>query len=619
MATITPSVAPGSYLDHQTIKFNFSAGVMETALTKGNIPPSISKYIAYDTLSPPNPFIAVTQDGRGNVVYDGGFPKFYNGTVPTPTPTTFAAMPAGHKFLYNAVNWVANASKVASGNKKVLILGDKDNSNGGDGYYYLKSTTAVRPDGFKSTFDYIMGLLGYTPTYKTPEDYGLSGDLNPTLSEMEQYSLVILMSSHWLNPGRALITPTAVNDMVTYRENGNGLIFITDHGYILNSIDDVPNSSGAFFKTANAVVSRFGAYFSGDYNRVPVNVGFLRTNYGDHPLYNGMGNGESISAGESESKVVVTITQTYPPASLPTVTTNQTGLNIYNVLALDNAGGFTTGRYVYNIQGSEFIFVDSKDSNGNTQTNAGVWVDNYGRFKVDVRADASTLGTVWGEILHNNQRVGDFYADGSGRKSLLYADPYARAAVGDTIEVKVVSPFGYSKTFTVQGTPIKIGTAMSMSAMASRLRKTGATGVGINYLTKALAAYEANAGVVETGPNFGNGLKKPMGIGATGKYLRHYDVGQYTATTRNKVSAIYANLAAFNTGTSGKPVKMAEIIIVADSGDIYGYKGGSLALITGLRANLHFAYNQYFYNMLDNGSAFWYSKSDGTLTTGIPV
>lgn len=134
MATITPSVAPGSYLDHQTIKFNFSAGVMETALTKGNIPPSISKYIAYDTLSPPNPFIAVTQDGRGNVVYDGGFPKFYNGTVPTPTPTTFAAMPAGHKFLYNAVNWVANASKVASGNKKVLILGDKDNSNGGDGY-----------------------------------------------------------------------------------------------------------------------------------------------------------------------------------------------------------------------------------------------------------------------------------------------------------------------------------------------------------------------------------------------------------------------------------------------------------------------------------------------------
>ncbi|WP_311965541.1 hypothetical protein, partial [Acinetobacter baumannii] len=78
-------------------------------------------------------------------------------------------------------------------------------------------------------------------------------------------------------------------DLVTFRQQGGGLIFITDHGTnVLTNVNQVATAEGAgFYGTANRVIANFGAFFSGNYDRVPVNVGFLRTNYGDHPLYSG--------------------------------------------------------------------------------------------------------------------------------------------------------------------------------------------------------------------------------------------------------------------------------------------------------------------------------------------
>ena len=83
MATspITPSVPPGNYYSNQTIAFSFDPAVNGVTMTTGMYPPSLSKYIAYDTLTPPGPFIAVTEDGRGRVLYDGGFPKIYNNRI----------------------------------------------------------------------------------------------------------------------------------------------------------------------------------------------------------------------------------------------------------------------------------------------------------------------------------------------------------------------------------------------------------------------------------------------------------------------------------------------------------------------------------------------------------
>ena len=67
---------PGYYLEPVNVNITFSNKVQEVLFSLNGAPPSISKYIAYDTSVPPVPFIAVTQDGRGNVTYDGGFLSF---------------------------------------------------------------------------------------------------------------------------------------------------------------------------------------------------------------------------------------------------------------------------------------------------------------------------------------------------------------------------------------------------------------------------------------------------------------------------------------------------------------------------------------------------------------
>ena len=82
MANLTLSVAPGYYLEAQNASWVLGEKVDFVSFTKDGPSPAISKYIAYDTLVPPNPFIAAAQDGNGNVVYDGGFPKFYNVVAP---------------------------------------------------------------------------------------------------------------------------------------------------------------------------------------------------------------------------------------------------------------------------------------------------------------------------------------------------------------------------------------------------------------------------------------------------------------------------------------------------------------------------------------------------------
>lgn len=478
MATITPSVQPGYFLDHQTINFSFSNDVAEVAMTIGNIPPSLSKYIAYDTLSPPNPFIAVTEDGRGRVVYDGGFPKFYNRNIPDFTnvalrPKTFAQLIASHRFLYNALNWVANPAKVAAGNKKVLILGDKNpgtgtgNAEDYNANYYI-ITDETRIDGFKAVFDTILSIAGYTPTYRLPSYYA-GNTIDARLSELDQFCCVILLSSDYRKLN-ARITSASVSDFATYRENGNGIILITDHGSVLTSIDQVNNTGmGGFFKTANAIASRFGAYFSGDFNRTPVNVGFLRSTYGDHPLYKGMANNEKISAADSESRVIVSQTVTYPPGSVQPVKTTINGINTVNILTRNIDGSMSTARYTYIVAGDEILFVKATDGT-NQFVNTSVVVQTDGSLDFVLETHGSALGTLWGELLLNGKRIGVFQED-SGVTSLNgYAGDQMRAKPGDVFVVKMVTPFTYSKTLDVKSLTPDLRSKVSLTRISKALK-----------------------------------------------------------------------------------------------------------------------------------------------------
>lgn len=345
MSTITPSLEPGRYTGSKNITIEFDPNITQVEVTVNAAPPSTSRYIAYDNLFPASPLIAITEDGNtGRVVYDGGFPKFYN--VSNPIVSSFAELTPGCKYLYNAINWVANSTKVLAGNNKILFIGDAPDNDP----YPLKGSDET---AFQNTFTNVADLANKVSTFMSASEFA-NNLLDPSLALLEQYPLVVFLSSA-ANNSNVLITPEAIDHFVKYRENGNGLIFITDHGYMLDNIEDVHKPEGiGFFKTANAITYNFGAYFSGDIDRFPVNVGFIRETYGDHPLYNNLTDDEYIYEGPSESLIFVTANALVTPDEIDPIILSKHGKNIINVYAVDSAGNSTIRTYVYYLQIDDF-------------------------------------------------------------------------------------------------------------------------------------------------------------------------------------------------------------------------------------------------------------------------
>lgn len=580
MADISFDVAEGYYLSPFTTRMILSGNVQSLQFSVNGAPPSISKYVAYDQLVPPNPFIAVTQDGNGNVVYDGGFPKFYNSNAPVaginssitmefrascdgtstdgnayyynafsdkhvtiaigdklvydmmqnsdvaivgldgvtdkdpnlnvgryslrdwgapnppaikdqngirihpaqylggravnqwyhrefdltpcagetfvrwsmayegeaagdfytryrdiyildkngaikavlfkdkidlPNSTSTEAGASGYtnlsktlydprsqlsgsfKYLYNAILWTANSKKLAAGNRKILIMGDTLAATN----YSVKGTGA---NSFNLSFTRLCAAVGFTPTFVDPSDYP-GGLLDTTLATLEQYACVLFMSAG--NGLTQYITDACVANLVQYRKNGSGLIVVTDDGPVFTDISQAyppPAVSRQFFATANKLVVNFGAYFSGNYDRTPVNVGFLRSTYGDHPLYAGMSDAENINAGGSESRVqVATFTSLTPgqvqPFNIPV------GKTVIQVAATLTNLEVVSYRIEYNVVSFKITFTDGVVIKDNGQS-LDVGVKNQSLIQAGL---AGTMTDALAGIVNKNgARVGTF-------------------------------------------------------------------------------------------------------------------------------------------------------------------------------------------------------------------
>lgn len=458
MSSLRLSIEPGFYLEPQVAQWIVDPDVEYIAFNQGGSPPAISEYIAYDTLVPPNPFLAVTQDGRGRVVYDGGFPKFYNNVAPA-AGSTFAQLSGSFKFLYNALDWVSNQEKVSLGNNKILILGD---ANSGESYS-VKDTAA---SSFKTSLDRICAIAGFVPTYKTRSDY--DGLLDARLTELDQYAAVLLMSSRSvMSP---LITSQCVNDLLTFRNRGNGLIIITDHGPVINSIEDAGGNlpSNGLFATANKLIVNFGAFFSGDYNRTPVNVGFLRSTYGDHPLYNGMDNSENISAGGSESRVVVSEITKIFPENLPEVSISTPGQNRVQAIAMRTDGQIDTYMGLFVIAQGDILTI--LDSNGQPLTQIDIGFSNtLTDLSIDIQV--SGIGTIVGEIRNNTKIIGSFtHTDDFGTSVNWFAGSADKNVVnnGDVVSVNIVAPFSYTASATVDRFQPDVDNSMALGDICAK-------------------------------------------------------------------------------------------------------------------------------------------------------
>lgn len=567
MAVMTPTPLPGPFLEGQNVNFAFSNDIVSVAYTTDGTPPSISKYIAYDTLTPPNPFIAVTEDGRGRVVYDGGFPKFYMAQAPA-AGTGFADLPGGYKYAFNAIRWISNTEKVAAGNKKVLVLGDAIASEN----YAIKGTKGV---DFSVSLDRLFAALGVPYVLKDRADYG--GVLNPTLAELEEYACVVVFST--LYTDGQFISNQAINDMVTYRENGNGIFIITDHGVVLPNIQAAMGTHAGFFRTGNFICTRFGAFFSGNYDRVPVNVGFLRQTYGDHPLYNNLSDAESIHAGGSESKVVVTTANVFDPSSFPVIRVDKKGMNTVQILATTASGEMITGRFVYIIQGDEFVFAKTRNpTTGLEETNVGkVYADLGGKATMEMWVDGSTLGTVWGEIKLNGKRIGELhYTTQAGSKVYWYAGKLENTPIkqDDTLVQAIAVPFGYSKTIRgvrEQVASSGISLAQAIAAGKPSLKFTGVSGLPRKFYDKVKPIL----------PSSNNGQPIPTPENALMFFGIFENKYQFEDITDTRIFRTTAEVTAAIAATTTNP---GPRFIDASTNRVYAYLNGAFRHIVGLTA-----------------------------------
>lgn len=606
MANVTSSLAPGIYDGAKSTTLSFSAAVVEVAVTVNAAPPSISKYIAYDTLSPANPFIAVTEDGRGRVVYDGGFPKFYNTYVPAVT-NTFADLSPAMRYLHNAIKWVINPTKLAAGNNKVLFIGDTVTDN----IYNVKSTDT---SGFALTIAAVARVVGVIPTILNLEDYD-SYKLNPTLAYLEQFACVVFFGS---NSGaqEPLITPAAISAFVKYRENNNGLVFITDHGEFLTSIEDTKLPGGSnFFKTVNGIIYNFGAYFTGNYDRSPVNVGFLRANYGDHPLYNGMSNSEDIFAGGSESRVAVTTLVTVPPGSVQPIVLNKQGYNTVSVLMRLSDGSIDTQSYQYSIQIDDFVWFDTYNpETGSWQAGTDtVFADISGQMTVNVIVSPNEiLGDIWGEILLRGKRVGEAYTVGNAGTVTWYANPVARIPVfpGDVIEIAVKKPFAKSITATISRPTVGPVNSISLiKNLNSLIAAKVISGSTFGRPSVAISAFmtKINANLPPAGrPGNPTNVSKAMALARDYSALR-------IQLWNNPNLRIYKTTAAAQAAVAAEPVKPGVFIVDYQANELYGFKDEALKVLPGLKLQDIFGSPRVFGSIVDGGGSYR-TELNGTLT-----
>lgn len=383
MADVTVSVPPGYYGGAQTVVVTFPANVRKAIITQDDVPPVLSEVLAYDqgplypnapphTGVPPGdivarPFMAVTQDGRGNVVYDAGFPKYYNGTMPSPRPTTFAMLTPAMKYLYNALNFIAKPNVT----RKILFIGNTVTGAPYDAKASLIAGNTYGAEGFRDTFELVAGLAGFTYDIRNVSDFGGLGKIDGTLTTFNQYCCVVVMCGANLAVGQTNITTQFSQELATYRAGGGGAMIITDHcDRIYTSLADAVANGSIFGGDATKVSQYYGTYFSGNVDRADVLVSEIKRQLalnggpGNHPLLANLADTESIHAGGSESLVMVETYAAYQvnPDNPQSYTFTQPGSHRLNVLVQMDDGTVFVRPFRYDlIDPSNLLLVDTRN------------------------------------------------------------------------------------------------------------------------------------------------------------------------------------------------------------------------------------------------------------------
>lgn len=305
------------------------------------------------------------------------------------------------KYSANVLLWIANAAKISRGNRNILILGDSPLG----GAYSILGTDGT---GLQTSITKLCQAVGLTPTFKVPSNY-TSGLLDPTAAELADYTCALVLSSKYTKIGS--FSENAINNLIGFRNDGNGLYVITDHGDgFINNIDEAyPMAYTGFYASANQLVKHFGAYFTGNWDRTSVGVGYIRSTYGDHPLFATMTDTDKISAGASESQVNV--------AEYPTVTPTDVkpfsigfGKTIIQIAVTLNTGEVVTSKVEYNVVSFKLTFTDGISTVDNGQT-MNIGARNQAMIRIGV---AGPHDDMTGIVYKDGVRIGTYSNTASG-------------------------------------------------------------------------------------------------------------------------------------------------------------------------------------------------------------
>lgn len=226
------------------------------------------RVLGYDAFA--NPMFAM-YDGTGRVLFEPGFPKYYNtANVNTTNPSQ---MTNTTLFLANCLNWLAE--KRASTTKQILVFSDA--KTGED--YNLK-------EWFNETFSNAASVNDYTVILRDRSNYAAE-TIQWSTEFLSNFAAVVFLGTA---PYNNVIGEGVADNIYSFvMSSGGGLMLITDH--------DV------FQLNVNEIAAKFGASFSGMVERTPQSFETLRSQSNNHPIFNGL-TGDFL-AGYSEGIINV--------------------------------------------------------------------------------------------------------------------------------------------------------------------------------------------------------------------------------------------------------------------------------------------------------------------------
>lgn len=274
--------------------------------------------------------VQTTSSGAGGkLVFDGGFPKFYdssywNASYDDSLTNMFAlATPGQWPYMVNCIKYASSQRGSATTNK-VLYVND---SSGGS--YGIN----VFDDGIKGCSSIAGKTMSYFKDISTPnaahKDHILanaSKSVSHWRTYFDQFDCIVWFGTSYLTDWT--LPANFKQAILDYFDNGGGIFIVTDHN--------------SFQYVVNQIVKPYGIQFTGDFDRTPGNDAYKVSTIlsktalipqGVHPLFQDMHPDAYIHAGGSEGKIIYDDDPTTGGAFTSEYTSNNAGnltINAHN-------------------------------------------------------------------------------------------------------------------------------------------------------------------------------------------------------------------------------------------------------------------------------------------------